>query len=122
MPEFKDITDEIANAARDVAYVVVGLGVLGFQRAQVRRHELTQRLAEPRAQVEDRLMEAREQLARRVKLVDSKVDDAITRIESTLEPIEQLLPPQARDLVQQAHAQVREAHQQLRNLLGPLAA
>ena len=37
MPEIKDITQEITKAVRDAAYVVVGLGVLGVQRAQVRR-------------------------------------------------------------------------------------
>jgi hypothetical protein len=33
--------DELADALKEGAYIVVGLGVLGFQRAQVRRVELT---------------------------------------------------------------------------------
>jgi len=35
---------DFTKAARDTAYVVVGLGVLGFQRAQVQRVELTKQL------------------------------------------------------------------------------
>lgn len=31
---------------REAAYVLVGLGVIGFQRAQVRRRQLTRQLAE----------------------------------------------------------------------------
>jgi hypothetical protein len=31
-------------AARDAVYIAVGLGVLGFQRAQVRRRELQQQV------------------------------------------------------------------------------
>ena len=82
MPELKDITEEITKAARDAAYVVVGLGVLGVQRAQVRRQELVKKLAEPRSQVEDRLGEVREQFAKRVKDVDGAVEQVLDRIEA----------------------------------------
>ena len=63
MPEFKDVTDEITKTARDAAYVVVGLGVLGLQRAQVRRQELQKRLFEPRTQIQGHLGDVRGQLA-----------------------------------------------------------
>ena len=117
MPELKDITDEITKTARDAAYVVVGLGVLGFQRAQVRRQELQKRMAEPRGQIEDRLGEVRTKVTKRAKDVDDAVEQVIVRIEASLEPFEDRLPDPARDLVKQAHAQAREARQQLRKLL-----
>ena len=104
MPEIKDITEEISKTARDAAYVVVGLGVLGFQRAQVRRQELAKRLADPRAQVESALEDVRHQLTERVKDVDGRIEQAITRLEETWEPVEQRLPAQARSLVEQARA------------------
>jgi hypothetical protein len=122
MPEFKDITTEITKTVRDAAYVVVGLGVLGVQRAQVRRHELAKKLVEPRTQIEDKLGDARGEFAKRVKEVDTVVEQVIGRLEATLEPIEGHLPTQARDLVQQAHTQAREARQQLRSLLHNVAA
>ncbi|HUY22214.1 MAG TPA: hypothetical protein VMV22_07715 [Acidimicrobiales bacterium] len=117
MPEFKDITDEITKTARDAAYVVVGLGVLGFQRAQVRRQELQKRLAEPRTQIEERLGGVRGGLTKRVKGVDDAVETVIGRIEASLVPIEERLPVPARELVTKAHTQAREARQQLRKLL-----
>ena len=117
MPDIKDITDEISRSARDAAYVVVGLGVLGFQRAQVRRQELSKRLGDPRAQVETVLEDARNELSRRVKDVDGRIEQAISRLESTWEPVEQRLPAQARSLLEQARTQAREARQQLRALL-----
>ncbi len=51
-PTRVDLTDLDLNAiagratelARDATYVTVGLGVLGFQRAQVRRREIERRL------------------------------------------------------------------------------
>lgn len=36
--------EPLTKLARDAAYVAVGFGVLGFQRAQVRRRELRKRL------------------------------------------------------------------------------
>ena len=117
MPELKDITDEITKTARDAAYVVVGLGVIGFQHAQVRRQELQQRLAEPRGQIEERLGEVRTKVTQRAKDVDDAVEQAIGRIEASLEPFEDRLPESARGLVKQAHAQAREARQQLRRLI-----
>jgi hypothetical protein len=47
--------DRLATAARDAAYVSVGLGVIAFQRLQVRRHELSKTVAERVKLVEERL-------------------------------------------------------------------
>jgi septal ring factor EnvC (AmiA/AmiB activator) len=117
MPDIKEITEEITKTARDAAYVVVGLGVLGVQRAQVRRQELAKKLAEPRSQVETRIGDVRSEVTKRVKEVDGRVEDVIARLEASLEPLEQRLPEQARALVEQARTQAREARQQLRALL-----
>ena len=117
MAEFKDITEEITKTVRDAAYVVVGLGVLGFQKAQVRRQEIQKRLVEPRTQLEGRLGDVRGELTKRVKEVDDAFEQVFVRIETSLTPIEERLPEPARDLVKQAHTQAREARQQLRKLL-----
>jgi len=117
MPELNDVADEISRTARDAAYVVVGLGVLALQRAQVRRQELTKRLAEPRAQVESTLGDVRGELSRRVNDLDERVEKAITVLENQLEPFEDRLPGQAQTLIKQARAQAREARQQIRTLL-----
>jgi phage shock protein A len=117
MPELNEITEELSRTARDAAYVVVGLGVLGLQRAQVRRQDLAKRLAEPRAQVESTLGEVRQELGRRVKDVDDRVEKAISLLEDRWEPFEERLPGQARTLIQQARNQAREARQQIRTLL-----
>ena len=36
--------DAVVDAARELGYVAVGFGILGFQRAQVRRRELERSL------------------------------------------------------------------------------
>ena len=122
MPEWKDLTEEISKAARDAAYVIVGLGVLGVQRAQVRRRELTRRLADPRSEFETRLSGARGEITKRVIEVDTAVEQVIEKLEATLEPLEGRLPSQARQFVAQARSQAREARLQLRTLLHSVAA
>jgi hypothetical protein len=117
MPELKDVTEQVTRSARDALYVVVGLSVLGIQRAQVRRQELTKRLAEPRNSFEERLGDVRCELTKQAKLVDEALEQAIDRIEATWEPIEDLLPTQARDLAQLVRTRSREARDHLRNIV-----
>jgi hypothetical protein len=47
--------DGVTNAVRDAAYVSVGLGVIAFQRLQVRRNELNKLLGGVTANVGDRV-------------------------------------------------------------------
>jgi methyl coenzyme M reductase subunit C-like uncharacterized protein (methanogenesis marker protein 7) len=117
IPEIKDVTDQVARSARDALYVAVGLSVLGIQRAQVRRQELTKRLGEPRTVIEERLEEVRWELTKQAKVVDDAVEQVIDRIEASWEPIEEMLPPQARELAQQVRTRSREARDYLRNIV-----
>ncbi len=119
------LTDQITKTARDAAYVVVGLGVLGVQRAQVRRQELAKTLADRRSCITSAigtlpgsLDAVRGELGRRAKEVDEAVEQALGRLEASVQPIEERLPAPARGLVRQAHERARDARQQLRNLLG----
>lgn len=117
MAEIEDITTQLRTTARDAAYVAVGLGVLAFQKAQVRRQELTKRLAEDRGRVEYRFSDVREELGRQLKVADDTMEQLITRLETTLQPLEERLPEQARALVKEAQAQARQARRQLRQRL-----
>lgn len=118
MPELNDLTSEVTNIARDAAYVVVGLGVLGFQKAQVQRVELKSKLAGDLG-LEDRLADVRTAVTSGVQHLDGIVEGAVQLVESTLQPLEEQLPPAARDLAQKAHAQAREVRAHIRDLVGP---
>lgn len=47
--------DDLASAVKDATYVTVGLGVIAFQRLQVRRKELEKEIAERLKTVEERV-------------------------------------------------------------------
>ena len=63
MPDFPtnltSTAKDITTVAKDAGYVAVGLGVIGFQKAQVQRQELIKRLSDPRNDIETRLSEVR---------------------------------------------------------------
>ena len=54
--------DDVTNAVKDAAYVSVGLGVIAFQRLQVRRNELSKLLGGVGATVGDRVKVVEERL------------------------------------------------------------
>ncbi len=113
--DFTKAAHDLADVAKDATYVVIGAGVLGYQKAQVQRHELRKRLSEPRTTFEGRLQGARSDLGDAVHTVDAKVEDLIARIEAAFVPHEDRLPGQARDVAKQVRVQAREARTQVRN-------
>lgn len=127
--DFTKAAKDIAGIAKDAGYVVIGAGVLGFQQAQVQRQELRKLLAEPKADIEDRVAAVRTDLSGALRNVDTTVvnlverfEEIIERLETAVAPLEDRLPPQARDLAKQAHVQAREARTQLRSRIPTTAA
>lgn len=115
MQDLNDLTNEVTGLARDAAYVVVGLGVLGFQRAQVERQDLQKRLATDLPFVEDRLSDVRSVVVGGVQRLDGIADGVSQLVESTLEPLEQQLPPAARELAQKAREQAKVVRTHIRD-------
>ena len=116
MPELKDITDEITKTARDAAYVVVGLGVLGIPAGPGPAPGAPEAPRRARSQIQDRLGDVRGEVTRRVKDVDDAVEGSSAASRPPSPPSRTACPMPARDLVKQAHVQAREVRQQLRKL------
>ena len=113
--ELGEVATQVAARARDAVYTAVGLGVLGLQRAQVRRRDLARHspsLDEPVDKVRALLAEGFDQ-------VDQWLETTLQLVESSVRPLESQLPPQARDLADKAFAGVRELSTQLRQRVVP---
>lgn len=80
---------DVGHTLKDAAYIGIGFGVLAFQRAQVRRHEVTR-------QIED------------------VVNDFEGNVDRALDDLEARLPDQARDVLVSARSAARDAATQLR--------
>ncbi len=85
----------LADLAKEAAYVAIGVGVLEFQRAQVRRRELAC---------------ARKVMAKRARDFDATVAQVIKVVDSTLEPVLERLPESAQAIIRQA----RETRDEMR--------
>jgi hypothetical protein len=71
--------EDLANIVKDAAYVSVGLGVIAFQRLQVRRNELTKALSGSTGEARGTLELLGELVADRVKLVEERVSATLGR-------------------------------------------
>ena len=103
---------DIGKTLRDAAYVVIGAGVLTYQKAQVRRRELEK-------QFESQATEAREQIAKLAKGVEERWEPVVKEIESRLDEIEQRLPEQAGKVMKQARTIAKDAQTELASRLTP---
>jgi hypothetical protein len=103
----------VTDLARDAAYVAVGLGVLGYQRVQVQRVELKNKLSQDLA-LEQRLDNVREGVAKGVHQIDELTETATHFVESTLQPLEERLPASVNQFTARAREQAREVRTQIR--------
>ena len=116
---------DLGKVAQDAAYVAIGLGVIGFQRAQVRRRELISQLEGVQIQLGragkpavGSVSDLRSELAKALKGLDKTVGGLLERWDATLEPVSERLPAGAQAALQQA----KETREQLRGYLRSLAA
>ena len=119
MPEVPNISalpKGVTDLARDAAYVAVGLGVLGYQRAQVQRVELKNKLSTDFS-LENRLGDVRtnvrDNVSKGIKQIDGLAETAASFVESTLAPLEDRLPSQVTQLTSKAREQAREVRTQI---------
>lgn len=71
--------EDVANVIKDAAYVSVGLGVIAFQRLQVRRNELAKALSGPAEEAKGTLEVVGALVGERVKLVEERVSAVLGR-------------------------------------------
>ena len=71
---------DVTKTLKDAAYVTIGFGVIAFQKAQVRRQELTKQLEEQRRQLETQAAEAREQFTKLLEGLDKQFQPVIDEI------------------------------------------
>ena len=122
MLERKDLPGEVTRIARDAVHVALGLAVLGLNRAQLRRQELSRHLAGPKNLTSWQLASVRERASSQMQAADKAVEGLIVRVEASLEPMEDRLPSPVRETVEKLHARSRQARGLLRSIVRGTAA
>jgi len=108
-----NLSKGVTDLARDAAYVAVGLGVLGYQRAQVQRVELQNRLSKDLS-LDQRLVEVRQGVTKGIHQIDDLAESAVQFVETTLQPLEDRLPSSLTVVTTKAREQAREVRTQIR--------
>lgn len=93
--------------ARDTAYIAVGLGVLGFQKAQVRRRALADRYPELHSRWQH---EVNQRLDTVESFIDAVTDPAVARLS-------EVLPASAATVVTRVHTAGKQTRHQLRTVI-----
>ena len=71
--------DDLANTIKDATYVSVGLGVIAFQRLQVRRNELAKAISGPAEEARGTLEVLGAVVSERLKLVEERIGAILNR-------------------------------------------
>lgn len=71
--------DDVAHAVKDAAYVSVGLGVIAFQRLQVRRNELNKALSGQADEAKGTIDAVTALVGERLKVVEERLGAVLDR-------------------------------------------
>ncbi len=120
--EWEKAAADLGDALKEAAYVAVGLGVLTFQRAQVRRVEMAKQFAKLSGEtvtpgIAD-LESFMAQIGGVAKLVDAAVTPARKQVDEQLDRIEEILPEAARRTVKSVRANALNQEQAIRSAFG----
>jgi mannitol-1-phosphate/altronate dehydrogenase len=114
-------TNEFAKRATDAAYTVVGLGVMGAQKASAATKQAAKQFSSdgPGTKLDFDALFAKTKDAtatamRSLTKADGIIEGALTRIEEAFAPIEEYLPEAARETVQKFRGAGKEIHDQVR--------
>ena len=110
-------TEALANAAKDAAYVTIGLGVMAFQKAQVRRREIAKSVTDQFGSGKAQVDEVVDAIEARLATLDSKLDVLEGKLDSAVGDLEKRLPERAGAMLSTAHDAAKTARKQVRGLI-----
>jgi hypothetical protein len=137
-PELNKLVAETEKSLRDSAYILVGLGVLSFQQAQVRRRELAkhfqtdglaaqfnetaEKIGAQLSGVGERVVAdlgtSREQLTDLARSVDERFAPTRAQIDQQIDAFEERLPASARTVFGTVRSAIATPEATLRNVVG----
>jgi hypothetical protein len=107
----------VTDTIKDAAYVTIGLGVLGVQKAQVRRVELTKQFEDQFKSLEAQITEGRKAVAGVAETIEGFVAPVRVQIESQLDAVEAMLPTPVSDVFKQARTFAHQTETTVRKTL-----
>jgi hypothetical protein len=123
LPSFPAIdTEAVASAAKDAAYVTIGLGVLAFQKVQELRRELVKAMNDQYGSGKGQFDDLVGTLETGVAALEARFEALEGKLDSAVAELEKRLPERAGALLVQAHDAAKSARKQVRELIPTSAA
>ena len=110
------------DTLRDAAYITVGTAVLGFQKAQVRRRELSEQWQEQQSRLATQIEEGRQSISELASQLDDLVGPVRSPGRGRPGAIEERLPAAVREAVKQLRTTFEAQERAARSLFGFSAA
>lgn len=118
------MSPEFAQKAKDTAYTIVGLGVMGAQRATAATKLAVSKLGSDDTPIRFDLeglrfktVDVASSIRHQLSAADEIFEGAVARIEEAFAPLEERLPAQARETVSKVRDAGRDLHAQVRTLV-----
>ena len=113
------MTTDPRTILKDAGYIAVGLGVIAFQRAQVRRRELEQQLADVSTTVEAQRKLVEERLEALGGQLESTLTELQTTFTQTLDDLRSRVPESALEAFDTAVGAAKDGVAQVLDLVKP---
>ena len=110
-------TEAIANAARDGAYIAIGLAVVAIQKTQVRGREIVKSVSAQVTSAKPQLDDVISGIEARFARIDARIDSLEGKLDEAVEEFEKRLPERAGAVLVQAHDIAKAARKQVRGLV-----
>ena len=103
-------TDAVISAAKDAAFVTIGLAVLAVQKLQAGRRDVVKAM-------NDQYGTGKGQFDEILEVVETRVAALEARLDTVVDELEKRLPERAGALLGQAHGVAKAARKQVRELI-----
>jgi hypothetical protein len=110
--------EAIGQAAKDAAYVTIGLGVIAAQKLQVQRRELSTWLGSQVDEARTSFDGLQTRVEDRVKVLEERFTALEDQMEAMLDELQGRLPEQVREFAGQARDLAKQARSELRDRVG----
>ncbi len=103
--DLSGLANEVAKRTQDAVYVAVGLGILGCQKVQTRRSELTN-LASRAGKEDERMAQLRNDALDAARQIVEWTNATTRMVDASLSHLEEHLPEPAQQIVSRTRAQL----------------
>jgi hypothetical protein len=111
------VLDSAKGLAEDIFYVSLGIGVITFQKAQVKRQEIKGKLTVPFSDVEKQGTELKDKLVDNILKFDKNIDKAVNDLDELLSPVQEKLPEPIKEVVTKAKNFSNQSRNQFKKIL-----